>query len=226
MFTRFVDITNNLKSLRKTYSNEEMVRKILRCLPKNKWGPKVTAIEEAQDLKKLELDNLLGKLLTHGILFKEDEGGSSKKGMALKASKKHCSSDEEEPEDNDEEAFSLIVRDVNKMGLRKKFNHKSFNQKGSTFKRNEKGKSYNKNETNVSACYGCGVPGHMLKDCPLLQKVGERRKFKRKKNKKAMIAMNQMRVTTMKNMWLTHVLWLRTCKKKSNLNIEALMRCA
>ena len=28
----------------------------------------------------------------------------------------------------------------------------------------------------------------MLKDCPLLQKVGERRKFKRKENKKAMIA--------------------------------------
>ena len=52
MFTRFTNITNNLKSLGKSYSNEEMVRKILRCLSKNKWGPKVTAIEEAQDLKK------------------------------------------------------------------------------------------------------------------------------------------------------------------------------
>ena len=47
MFTRFTNITNNLKSLGKTYSNEEKVRKILRCLPKNKWGPKVTTIEEA-----------------------------------------------------------------------------------------------------------------------------------------------------------------------------------
>ena len=62
MFTRFTDITNNLKSLGKTYNNEEMVRKILRCLPKNKWGPKVTAIEEAQNLKTLPLDDLLGKL--------------------------------------------------------------------------------------------------------------------------------------------------------------------
>jgi len=47
MFTRFTEITNNLKSLGKTYTNEEMVGKILRCLPKNKRGPKVTAIEEA-----------------------------------------------------------------------------------------------------------------------------------------------------------------------------------
>ena len=61
MFTRFTDITNNLKSLGKTYTNEEMVRKILRCLPKNKWGPKVTAIEEAQNLKTLALDDFLGK---------------------------------------------------------------------------------------------------------------------------------------------------------------------
>ena len=47
MFTRFTNITNNLKSLGKTYTNEEIVRKILRCLPKNEWGPKVTAIKEA-----------------------------------------------------------------------------------------------------------------------------------------------------------------------------------
>ena len=73
MFTRFTDITNNLKSLGKTYTNEEMVRKILRCLPKSKWGPKVTAIEEAQNLKTLALDDLLGKLLTHEIHLKEDE---------------------------------------------------------------------------------------------------------------------------------------------------------
>ena len=79
MFTRFINITNNLKSLGKTYFNEEIVRKILRFLPKNKWGPKVTVIEEAQNLKKLQLDDLQGKLRTHEIHIKEDEGESSKK---------------------------------------------------------------------------------------------------------------------------------------------------
>ena len=38
MFTRFTDITNNHKALGKTYTNEEMVRKILRCLPKKQVG--------------------------------------------------------------------------------------------------------------------------------------------------------------------------------------------
>ena len=49
MFTRFTLIVNTLSSLGKVYSNEEKVRKILKCLPRATWGPKVTAIEEAQD---------------------------------------------------------------------------------------------------------------------------------------------------------------------------------
>ena len=82
------------------------MRKILRCLPKNKWGSKVTAIEEAQDLKKLEPDDLLGKFLTDEIHLKEDEDESSRKGIVLKVSKEDCTSDEEEP--NDDDAFSLL----------------------------------------------------------------------------------------------------------------------
>ncbi|GAV71509.1 zf-CCHC domain-containing protein/UBN2 domain-containing protein, partial [Cephalotus follicularis] len=39
MFTRFTMIINSLKNLGKSYSNQELVRKILRCLPKN-WTPK------------------------------------------------------------------------------------------------------------------------------------------------------------------------------------------
>ncbi|GAV82936.1 UBN2 domain-containing protein, partial [Cephalotus follicularis] len=39
MFTRFTTIINSLKNLGKSYSNQELVRKILRCLPKS-WTPK------------------------------------------------------------------------------------------------------------------------------------------------------------------------------------------
>ena len=67
MFNRFTDIVNNLDSLGKTFSNEEKVRKILRSFPKAKWEPKTTAIEEAQDLSTLLLDDLQGKLLTHEL---------------------------------------------------------------------------------------------------------------------------------------------------------------
>ena len=43
MFTRFTDIINGLKSLGRTYSNSDLVQKILRCLP-DKWDAKATAI--------------------------------------------------------------------------------------------------------------------------------------------------------------------------------------
>ena len=46
MFTRFTLINNRLSSLGKKFSNAEQVQKILRCLPRSKWGPKVIAIEE------------------------------------------------------------------------------------------------------------------------------------------------------------------------------------
>ena len=74
MFTRFTEITNNLDSLGKSFKNVEKVRKILRCLPKEKLGPKVTAIEEAQDLTALPLDDLLGKLITYEMILNEDDG--------------------------------------------------------------------------------------------------------------------------------------------------------
>jgi len=116
-------------SLGKTFSNEEVVRNILGCLPKNKWGPKVTAIEEAQDLKKLELDDLPVKILTNEIHLKMGKGESSKKGIAHKAIHEDCTSEEEESNDNDEEAFSLIVPYFNKMGLKKRFNQRDSTQK-------------------------------------------------------------------------------------------------
>jgi len=43
----FVEIVNNLRSLRRTYTNGEMMRKILWCLLRSKWGPKVMTFEEA-----------------------------------------------------------------------------------------------------------------------------------------------------------------------------------
>ena len=108
---RFTDITNNLKSLGKTYNNEEMVRKILRCLPKNKWGPKVTAIEEAQNLKTLPLDDLLGKLMTHEIHLKEDEEvGQTKKGVAFKTRSEEAISSEDESSEENEDTMAMIAR--------------------------------------------------------------------------------------------------------------------
>jgi len=108
MFTRFTNIINNLKSLGKTYTNEEIVRKILQCLPKSKWGPKVTAIEEAQDLKILALVDLLEKLLTHEIHLKEEEEEAQpKRRMAFKTTNEEPHPSKDESSESDEDSMAL-----------------------------------------------------------------------------------------------------------------------
>jgi len=66
MYTRFTHITNELKSLGKTFTTEELVRKILRFLSRS-WEVKVTAIQEAKDLKTLSLDELIDNLQTYEL---------------------------------------------------------------------------------------------------------------------------------------------------------------
>ncbi|GAV83154.1 zf-CCHC domain-containing protein/UBN2 domain-containing protein, partial [Cephalotus follicularis] len=92
-------ITNSLKNLGKSYPNQELVRKILRCLPKS-WTPKVTAIEEAKDLSTLPLEQLLGSLMTHETTMKNHENVEVKKKFlknqkGKKAFKKNFPQDEE-----------------------------------------------------------------------------------------------------------------------------------
>ena len=113
-----------------------MVRKILICLPKSKWGPKVTPIEEAQDLKTLTLDDLLRKLLTHEIHLKEDEEEvQPKKGIAFKYEELHSSKDESSK--SDEDSMAMIARGLKKMFKLTRFDPKKFYKKGSSSKRNE-----------------------------------------------------------------------------------------
>ena len=64
MFTRFTDVVKSLKGLGKSFSDFELVNKILRSLSKS-WDPKVTAIQEAKDLNNFPLEELIGSLMTY-----------------------------------------------------------------------------------------------------------------------------------------------------------------
>ncbi|GAV57056.1 UBN2 domain-containing protein, partial [Cephalotus follicularis] len=109
MFSRFTNISNALQALDKTYSNSEMVRKILRCLPKS-WMPKVTAIEEAKNLDILPLEDLLGSLMTHELSMqkKDDDEENEKKKNNIVALKPSLLEDSEDDDENEE--LALITR--------------------------------------------------------------------------------------------------------------------
>ncbi|GAV57393.1 UBN2 domain-containing protein, partial [Cephalotus follicularis] len=79
MFTRFTTIVNSLKNLGKSYSNQELVRKILRCLPRT-----MVATWDDSDLSS------------------SDESGSDEEvvNFALMAMEEDSSGDESENEVN------------------------------------------------------------------------------------------------------------------------------
>ncbi|GAV89529.1 UBN2 domain-containing protein, partial [Cephalotus follicularis] len=112
MFTRFTTIINSLKNLGKSYSYQELVRKILRCLLKS-WTPKVTAIEEAKDLSTLPLEQLLSSSMTHETTMKNHEHveTKNKKPIALKASKEDSETtwDDSDPSSSEEESDEEVA---------------------------------------------------------------------------------------------------------------------
>ena len=110
MFTRFTDIVNNLKSLCKSYSNSDLIRKVLRSLPRE-WEAKVTTIKEAKDLTFLPLEELLGSLMTHELTLIQHKEESIKrtKSIALKA-EYYSESDESGEEEKEDLDTALLVR--------------------------------------------------------------------------------------------------------------------
>ncbi|GAV64971.1 zf-CCHC domain-containing protein/UBN2 domain-containing protein, partial [Cephalotus follicularis] len=171
MFTRFTNITNALQALDKVYTNSEMVRKILRCLPRI-WMPKVTAIEEAKDLNTLPLEDLLGSLMTHelSILKTDDEEETERKKKKNKVIALKSTTNEETDNESDQE-LALITRKFRKfLESKKKVGRKPF-RKGNT----QKGESSKIEEI---ICYECNKPGHYNSDCPRLKK---KEQFKKKK---------------------------------------------
>ena len=56
MFTHFTTVINSLKNLGKTYTNEEMIEKVLSSLLKH-WQPKVTVVRKAKELATLPWNN-------------------------------------------------------------------------------------------------------------------------------------------------------------------------
>ena len=115
MITRFTDIVNGLEALGKTYKELEKVMKILRSLP-SKWYTKVTVIQEAKDLTKLPMEELIGSLMTYEInLTKklQESEDKKKKSIALKATTKEEKEVEEEKQSEEDDDLVLITKKLN-----------------------------------------------------------------------------------------------------------------
>ena len=63
-FNRYTTIVNQLNQRGRVIPKDEMVKRLLRSLPKS-WRSIVVAIKEAKDLNKISLDEIYGSLLTY-----------------------------------------------------------------------------------------------------------------------------------------------------------------
>ena len=107
------DIANTSFALGEKMTDEKLVRKILRSLPK-KFAMKVTAIEEAQDISAMQVDGLIGSLQTFKMTL-NDRSEKKNKSIAF------VSNTEEEDEGSKMElagefsdALALVGRKLNK----------------------------------------------------------------------------------------------------------------
>ncbi|XP_070017543.1 uncharacterized protein [Nicotiana sylvestris] len=150
MFIWFTIITNELKSLSKVLTSEELVSKVLRILPAS-WKTKVTAIQEAEELDKISLDELIGYLKTHEMrkleICKEEP-------KTYKVFIRNVIYDDKSDDDD---------LDIALFATFKIFMMNSTNGP----KRENNGKPNHADKSSHDGCYKCNKLDHMVKDCPI-----------------------------------------------------------
>jgi len=74
-FLRVEELVNAMKGLGEKFEESNLVQKILRSLL-DKFNPKVSAIEELNDLKTLSIDQLIGILTTYEMKINKDKSST------------------------------------------------------------------------------------------------------------------------------------------------------
>ncbi|GAV88050.1 zf-CCHC domain-containing protein/UBN2 domain-containing protein, partial [Cephalotus follicularis] len=154
LYNCLLDITNAPRHLGMVFGKDELVRKLLGCL-NDEWEPKVTAIEESKDLKVMEIEELLGSLMTHEVklnkkftnLVEKKPQEERRKDIALKSTHK-------------EEDYVLFAKRFTKFA--KMNNARRFQKKNPN-----KGE---RSKMDPPTCFECNKPGHIKVDCPQLKK--------------------------------------------------------
>jgi len=165
-----LEIANASGALGKKMSDEKLVRKILRSLPK-RFAMKVTAIEESQDISNMRVDELIGSLQTFEMGICD---GSEKKAKSIAFMSNTEGEDEEGGQEIDEylaNEVAMLGRQFNrllkKMDVRSKENVKNISSNIS--KSNNAGRRTRSDEKPKEGkgvqCHECDGYGHIRTEC-------------------------------------------------------------
>jgi hypothetical protein len=117
-FLRVEELVNAMKGLGEKIEDVVLVHKILRSLP-DRFNPKVSAIEELNDLKTLSIDQLLGTLTSYEMRISKD------KSTTREESFKEDKNEDSEPDEIEEKFVRRLKKGSGK--YQGKFPFKCFN---------------------------------------------------------------------------------------------------
>ncbi|KAA0042420.1 gag-proteinase polyprotein [Cucumis melo var. makuwa] len=177
---RVLEIANDSLLLGEKISESKIVSKVLRSLPK-KLDMKVTAIEEAQDITTLKLDELFGSLLTFEMAMSDRESKKGK-GIAFKSAyDQETTENQSGNEANQDESIALLTKQFSKMA--RKFKSLNTAEKSEKTERHDgensirkvndfsykRNNDYGKKKEDVGRsfrCRECEGFGHYQAECP------------------------------------------------------------
>ncbi|CAM8880830.1 unnamed protein product [Rhodiola kirilowii] len=172
--TRVLDIANEAFALGEPISEEKLVRKVLRSLTK-RFGMKALAVKEANDVKTMRLDELMGSLQTHESDLNEEDLLTKDKSIGLKAK---VSVVPDKMGDLSEQQLALFAKNFGRF-MRKQYDkgadsgQSSYSrfQKDGKFKRGNQSGDHNKDSNDKGIqCRECEGFGHIRAECPNLKK--------------------------------------------------------
>ncbi|MCH81386.1 gag-protease polyprotein, partial [Trifolium medium] len=168
-----MDIANSSESLGEKMSEEKLVRKILRSLPA-RFDMKVTAIEEANDVSEMKVEELIGSLKTFEVAI-NDKSESRFKSIAFVSNAEDNETKDSDAGDNISESIALIGKQLNRViqrierksgtnvGTNAKANQLNINKNTSTQKKiREEDQGYQ----GKVQCHECEGYGHIRSECP------------------------------------------------------------
>ncbi|CAM8929058.1 unnamed protein product [Rhodiola kirilowii] len=170
--TRVLDISNEAFALGEPMTEETLVRKVLRSLTK-RFAMKALAVKEANDVKTMRLDELMGSLQTHEMDMNEEDRLTKVSSVGLKAKVVKDKTD-----DASEQQYAMFANNFGKFmrrqygkGTESSQSSKSrFQKNNRTFKRNQSENSDTDNKGKGIQCRECEGYGHIRAECINTQK--------------------------------------------------------
>ncbi|CAM8916923.1 unnamed protein product [Rhodiola kirilowii] len=170
--TRVLDISNEAFALREPMTKEALVRKVMRSLTK-RFAMKALAVKEANDVKTMRLDELMGSLQTHEMDMNEEDRITKVTSVGMKAEVVKDKTDEAS-----EQQYAMFAKNFGKFmrrqyGTGTEFGQPSnsrFKKNDRTYKRNQSGDSNLDNKGKGIQCRECEGYGHIRAECINTQK--------------------------------------------------------